>query len=129
MLFVVFRASLHFPGVRRIIFRLVWFVVCMMVTFSFTFLSSIWALNAKSKKWPSSSSTCDIVTYRAGAFAQLKTHIFKKTFFSQKNLIFQKNIIFFQKNIIFKKIWWQPWKWREARKTTKNTFLDFAFRA
>ena len=36
-------------------------------------------LNAKSKKWSSSSTTstaCDIVTYRAGAFAQLKTNIF-----------------------------------------------------
>ena len=73
MFLVIFRASLHFHGCLPSFFLLPWCLFYLNVTFTFTFLSSICALNAKSKKWSSPTPTCDIVTYRAGAFAQLIT--------------------------------------------------------
>ena len=88
---VVFHASLHFHGYLPRYFWLPWCLFYLKVTFTFKFLSSIWALNAKSKKWSSSTSTtCDIVTYRAGAFAQLKIDKFT----SAVNISYQSQRIF-----------------------------------
>ena len=80
MFLVVFGISPYFPGCLPRFFSLPWYLLYLNLNFTFTFLSSIWALHAESRK-RSSSSTCDIFTYRAGAFAQLNNSSDIPTYF------------------------------------------------